>query len=292
MLQKLKKLSLVLVILLASCSTTTFIYDRINFILPWYLGSFVDLDAEQREYLDELIVPFLDWHQTNEMPFYQKILDVSESLLLSKRKIKADDIATVSVIIEDAWFRLEKGSMKWMLPLGRELSSKQIDGFLEVMSTNAQEYKNKRLSRTDEQYQQDAFERIKDNLSKFMGKLSREQIELVNQATSQFQRADRVWYEKRIAMLNELEEILVRDVGWEQELLYVMNSKGNAFSRGYSEIYSHNLNVSHEMFAAVLNIRTKEQDKRLRQQINKYRTDIENIIKQQKDNQELLNPLN
>ncbi len=46
------------------------------------------------------------------------------------------------------------------------------------------------------------------------------------------------------------------------------------------------------MFAAVLNIRTKEQDKRLRQQINKYRTDIENIIKQQKDNQELLNPLN
>jgi cell division protein ZapA (FtsZ GTPase activity inhibitor) len=71
-----------------------------------------------------------------------------------------------------------------------------------------------------------------------------------------------------------------------------MNSKGNAFSRGYSEIYSHNLNVSHEMFAAVLNIRTKEQDKRLRQQINKYRTDIDNIIKQQKDNQELLNPLN
>ena len=292
MLQKLKKLSLVLVILLASCSTTTFIYDRINFILPWYLGSFVDLDAEQREYLDELIVPFLDWHQTNEMPFYQKILDVSESLLLSKRKIKADDIATVSVIIEDAWFRLEKGSMKWMLPLGRELSSKQINGFLEVMNSNAQEYKNERLGRTDEQYQQDAFERINDNLSKFMGKLSMEQIELVNQTTSQFQRADRVWYEKRIAMLNELEEILVRDVGWEQELLYVMNSKGNAFSRGYSEIYSHNLNVSHEMFAAVLNIRTKEQDKRLRQQINKYRTDIDNIIKQQKDNQELLNPLN
>ena len=290
MLHKLKKLSLVLVILLASCSTTTFIYDRINFILPWYLGSFVDLDAEQREYLDELIVPFLDWHQTNEMPFYQKILDVSESLLLSKRKIKADDIATVSVIIEDAWFRLEKGSMKWMLPLGRELSSKQIDGLLEVMRSQAEEYKNERLDLTDEQYRQDAFDRIRNNLVKFMGELSREQTELVSKASSQLKRTDRVGFEKRIALLDELEEILVRDVGWEQELLHVMTSRGNALSG--EDIYSHNLNVSHKLFAAVLNTRSKEQDKRLRQQIEKYRTDIENTIKQQKDNQELINPLN
>ena len=290
MLQKLKKLSLVLVILLASCSTTTFVHNRIDFMLPWHLGSFVDLDAEQGDYLDELLVPFFDWHQANEMPFYLKILDASESLLLSKQKIKADDIATLSLIIEDAWFRLEQGSMKWILPLGRELSGKQIDGFIEVMRSQAVEYKNERLSRTDEQYQQDAFERIRDNLTKFMGELSREQTELVSKASSQLKRTDRVGFEKRIALLDELEEILVRDVGWEQELLHVMTSRGNALSG--EDIYSHNLNVSHKLFAAVLNTRSKEQDKRLRQQIEKYRTDIENTIKQQKDNQELINPLN
>ena len=290
MLQKLKKLSLVLVMLLASCSTTTFVHNRIDFMLPWHLGSFVDLDAEQGDYLDELLVPFFDWHQANEMPFYLKILDASESLLLSKQKIKVDDIATVSMIIDDAWFRLEKSSMKWILPLGRELSSKQIDGLLEVMRSQAEEYKNERLGLTDEQYRQDAFDRIRNNLVKFMGELSREQTELVSKASSQLKRTDRVWFEKRIALLDELEEILVRDVGWEQELLHVMTSRGNTLSGG--DIYSHNLNVSHELFAAVLNTRSKEQDKRLRQQIEKYRTDIENTIKQQKDNQELINPLN
>jgi len=292
MLEKVKKLPLILVLLLVSCSTSTFIYNRINFILPWYIGSFVDLDAEQRDYLNDLLVPFLDWHQTNEMPFYLKILDTSESLLLSKRKIRADDIATVSFIIEDAWFRLEQGSMKWMLPLGRELSSKQINDFLEVMRNKAEEYKEERLRRTDTEYRQDAFETVNKNLSKFMGKLSSEQIVLVDQATSQFQGADRVWYEKRIALLEELDRILVRDIGWEQELIYVMTADGNAFSRGYSDIYSHNLNLSHEMFAAILNARTKEQDKKLRQQIAQYRTDIENIIHQHQESQELLNPLN
>jgi hypothetical protein len=138
MLQKLKKLSLVLVILLASCSTTTFVHNRIDFMLPWHLGSFTNLNTEQEGYLDELLVPFLDWHQTNEMPFYLTILDASESLLLSKQKIKADDIATVSIIIEDAWFRLEQVSIKWILPLGRELSSKQIDGLLEIMRCRAE----------------------------------------------------------------------------------------------------------------------------------------------------------
>jgi len=259
-------------------------------MLPWHFGSFVDLDAEQEDYLDELLVPFFDWHQSNEITFYLKILDASESLLLSKQKIKADDIATLSLIIEDAWFRLEQGSMKWILPLGRELSGKQIDGFIEVMRSQVVEYKNERLSRTDEQYQQDAFERIRDNLTKFMGELSREQTELVSKASSQLQRDDDVWFDRRMALLDELEEILVRDVGWEQELLHVMTSRGNTLSGG--DIYSHNLNVSHELFAAVLNTRSKGQDKRLRQQIEKYRTDIENTIKQQKDNQELINPLN
>jgi len=259
-------------------------------MLPWHLGSFTNLNTEQEGYLDELLVPFLDWHQTNEMPFYLTILDASESLLLSKQKIKADDIATVSIIIEDAWFRLEQVSIKWILPLGRELSSKQIDGLLEIMRSRAEEYKNERLSLTDEQYRKDAFERIRNNLTKFMGELSREQTELVSKASSKLKRTDRVWFEKRIALLDELEEILVRDVGWEQELLHVMTSRGNALSG--EDIYSHNLNVSHKLFAAVLNTRSKEQDKRLRQQIEKYRTDIKNTIKQQKDNQELINPLN
>ncbi len=158
------------------------------------------------------------------------------------------------------------------------------------MRSQAEEYKNERLDLTDEQYRQDAFDRIRNNLVKFMGELSREQTELVSKASSQLKRTDRVWFEKRIALLDELEEILVRDVGWEQELLHVMTSRGNALSG--EDIYSHNLNVSHKLFAAVLNTRSKEQDKRLRQQIEKYRTDIENTIKQQKDNQELINPLN
>ena len=281
MLQKLRKLSLILVVLVAGCSTTSFLYNRINLIIPWYFGDYVDLSGEQEDYLDGLLVDYLDWHRNSEMPLYIKILDTSESLILSQRQIYKEDIANISILIENAWFRLEKGSMKWLIPITKDLSSEQIDYFINAMRIKAQEYKEDKVSRTDKKYQKELIKRTKDNLKKFMGKLNDKQREIIIKASLRLKRGDRVWFNKRKLLIDELEKILNRGFGWEQELLYLVTSKGNPFSKGYSNIYSHNLNVFHEMLAAVINARSKKQEKALLKQIDKYRVDIKNIIKQQ-----------
>ena len=59
-------LTALLVLLLTGCSTT-FLYNRLNIILPWYMGTYVDLDRQQRDYLDELLDPFLTWHREEEL---------------------------------------------------------------------------------------------------------------------------------------------------------------------------------------------------------------------------------
>lgn len=285
MLQKLRKLSLILVVLVAGCSTTSFLYNRINLIIPWYFGDYVDLSGEQEDYLDGLLVDYLDWHRNSEMPLYIKILDTSESLILSQRQIYKEDIANISILIENAWFRLEKGSMKWLLPIAKDLSDEQIDYFINAMRIKAQEYKEDKVSRTDKKYQKELIKRTNDSLKKFMGKLNDKQREIIIKASLRLKRGDRVWFNKRKLFIDELEKILNRDFGWEQELLHLVTSKGNPFSKGYSNIYSHNLNVFHEMLADVINVRSKKQEKALLKQIDRYRADIINIIKQHKDNQ-------
>ena len=285
MLQKLRKLSLILVVLVAGCSTTSFLYNRINLIIPWYFGDYVDLSGEQEDYLDGLLVDYLDWHRNSEMPLYIKILDTSESLILSQRQIYKEDIANISILIENAWFRLEKGSMKWLLPIAKDLSSEQIDYFINAMRIKAQEYKEDKVSRTDKKYQKELIKITNDNLKKFMDKLNDKQREIIIKASLRLKRGDRVWLNKRKLLIDELEKILNRDFGWEQELLHLVTSNGIPFSKGYSNIYSHNLNVFHEMLAAVINARSKKQEKALLKQIDRYRADIINIIKQHKDNQ-------
>ena len=45
------------------------------------MDDYVDLDAEQEAYLDELLVPFLAWHRAQELPVYLTALNNIEDSL-------------------------------------------------------------------------------------------------------------------------------------------------------------------------------------------------------------------
>ena len=126
-----KRLPLIFVFLLVGCSTTTFIYNRIDFLLPWYLGNYVELTRDQKQYLDELLIPFISWHRSDELPKYLEIINLTENIL--EREVKPENIATISSNIEESWFRLEKEVLVWVLPLASDLTDEQIQSFLQVM---------------------------------------------------------------------------------------------------------------------------------------------------------------
>ena len=71
---RLKKSLLILLIFITGCSSTTFVYNRIDFLLPWYLESYVDLDRDQKQDLKELLIPFFKWHREQELPEYANII--------------------------------------------------------------------------------------------------------------------------------------------------------------------------------------------------------------------------
>ena len=46
----------------------------------------------------------------------------------------------------------------------------------------------------------------------------------------------------------------------------------------YRDNYAYNINLTHHLIAAILNTRTEKQDKKLRAQLKRYRTDIKILI--------------
>ena len=141
---------MIFVFLLVGCSTTTFIYNRIDFLLPWYLGSYVELTRTQQQYLDELLIPFFSWHRSEELPQYLEIINSTENILVGE--IKPESIATISSNVEKSWFRLEREVLVWMTPLVSNLNDEQIQSFLQVMQKKATEFENKNLGRSDNEY--------------------------------------------------------------------------------------------------------------------------------------------
>jgi hypothetical protein len=267
-------------LLLAGCSSTTFVYNRLDFLLPWYLGDYVDLDRQQKKHLDQLLDPFLFWHRSEELPVYLAILDDARARL--DNTVSAEDLAQLSAEVEAAWFRLEEEALDWLLDLGEQLSDQQMTEFLAELRAKQAEYEEEYLPRSGEEYREDARDNLRDNLQDYLGRLESEQSAILLLASEQLQRSDAAWLSERARWLDTLERILQRDSGWQQRLLAAIAARDENVSQEYNDTFSHNLGVIHGAVAEVLNSRTSKQDKRLKREIDGLREDLQTLIRQGK----------
>ena len=272
-----KKILLFSLIFLVGCSSTTFIYNRIDFLLPWYLESYVDLNQEQRQKLNELLEPFFEWHREEELPKYVKIIEDFESIL--DEKIELTSIKAITHEVEQSWFRLEDNMIAWVIPMTRELSNEQITDFLKTMQTKTTQNENKYLSRNLQTYQNDNYKRIRKNLRRFIGGMNKDQLDLIDIASKEMIRVDGQWIDNRKALIENLKLILKRGDGWELDLENITH-RDDKVASNYRRTYSHNIAVNERLFVEILNSRTEKQDKKLRSQLLRYKTDIKTLIAQ------------
>lgn len=269
---------LVLLVVLTGCSSTTFVYNRLDFFIPWYLGDYADLNREQKDVLDELLRPFLAWHRTEELPQYLQVLDDIDARL--DGSISGADVGDTLDEVEQAWLRVEIRALDWLLALGADLSDEQIAQFIEELRDKQVEYEEKYLTRTEQEYREDAEENLRDNLQDMLGRLDKPQRARVVAASEALQRSDTVWLRERAEWIDLMEQLLQRQNGWQDAVRQASRTRDERQSELYRQTYEHNIGVIYDAVADVLNSRSPRQDERLRRELNKYREAIETLIAQ------------
>ena len=271
-------LTIVLLLFLQACSSTTFVYNRLDFIIPWYLDDYVDLNRQQNTSLDELLMPFLHWHRTEELPRYVAILSEVERDL--DTQVTPEMVGQRFSEVENAWLRLEEEATNWMLTLGAELSDEQIDAFLAVLQEQQEEYEEDYLSRSEEAYLEDSYDNFVDGLQDYMGRLDKGQRASLFEASARLQRMDTLWWGERAVWLVNLGAALERAPGWQQQLRAMKAAREESYSPEYTQMYAYNMTVVEEVIAKVLNSRSQKQDRRLRSRIKSLREDFEALSAQ------------
>jgi Family of unknown function (DUF6279) len=274
-----KALAMTLLLLsVVACSSTTFVYNRLDFLLPWYLDDYVDLSRSQKKYLDELLQPYLYWHRTEELARYIVILDQIDAAL--DKPLTLEDVEQVSKSFEEAWSRLETEGLKWLLALGDRLSDEQIAEFLQQLYEKQTEYEQEYLGRTDEQYLEETYENFLDSFQDYLGKLDSSQKTTLRQASAAMERVDSTWLEERSRWLEELSTLLMRESGWQDRLRLALDERDQNRSEAYQRGYEKNLAQIHRAIVAVVNNRTDRQDRKLRGKIAGFREDLRTLIEQ------------
>jgi hypothetical protein len=112
-----------------------------------------------------------------------------------------------------------------------------------------------------------------------MGGLNKEQLGLVSAASKDMIRVDGQWIANRKALIEKLKGILEREDGWELALENISH-RDDLVAQNYRKTYAHNISVNQNLLVEILNSRTDKQDLKLRTQLLKYKTDINNLINQ------------
>ena len=272
----LKKAALILVLFLGGCSSITFIYNQFDNLFPWYLESYVDLDRDQKQYLDELLTPFFQWHRVEEMPKYAQIIGDLE--LAINDEVDIENIALITHNVEESWFRLEDQMIMWATPLARELSDEQINKFIQVLKTKTTQSEKKLLARNDQVYQSDSYKSLRKNLRRFMGSLTKDQLDLVKITSQEMRRVDAERIQSRKAFNEKLSLILQREQGWEERLKKITHND-ELVAENYQSTYAFNTDLIQQLLVAILNSRNDKQDKKLRTQLSRYKADINSLNK-------------
>ena len=272
----LKKAALILVLFLGGCSSITFIYNQFDNLFPWYLESYVDLNRDQKQYLDELLTPFFQWHRVEEMPKYAQIIGDLE--LAINDEVDIESITLITYNVEESWARLEDQMIMWVIPLARELSDEQITKFIQVLRTKTAQSEKKLLLRNDQVYQSDSYKSLRKNLRRFMGSMTKDQLELVKITSKEMKRTDGERIQSRKVFIEKLNLILQKEQGWEERLEKITHSD-ELVAENYQSTYDFNTVLIQQLLVAILNSRNDKQDKKLRTQLSRYKSDINSLNK-------------
>ncbi|MDB4261596.1 DUF6279 family lipoprotein [bacterium] len=276
---KTSKFYLLLALLfIGGCSSTTFVYNRLDFLLPWYLDDYVELDRAQETFLDAQLQPFLAWHRSEELPRYTQILDDITRRL--DGPLTGQDVAAISLEFEQAWLRLEGRSLEWLLALGERLTEDQVQQFLDELWKQQEKYQKKYLERSDREYREDSYDSLVDSVQDYLGRLSKPQKQLLETASGELLRSDATWLRERAAWLQRLGVMMRREPGWQQAIRDAVQQRSETVSVDYVELYEHNLAVIHSALAQVLNSRSEKQDQRLRKKLTNLREDLQVLAAQ------------
>jgi len=268
------------VVLLAACSTTTFLYNRLDFLVPWYVDDYVALSPEQDRELERLLQPFLQWHRYQELPRYAALLAQVDDMLDAPLTLANAEV--LSREVEIASDRIQTRSLDWLLPMGAELSDDQVAELIDNLREKQQELEDEYLERDLAEYREDTYERLLENCQDYLGRLDPAQREILEAAVAELQRFDGLWLEERSRWTVHLEGLLQREPDWQQAVREAVAERWQSSSEEYRATYQHNLRTIQGALVAVVDTRSERQDRRLRRKLGNLREDFLALSREQR----------
>jgi hypothetical protein len=265
-------------ILLAGCSQIGLTYRHLDLIIPWSLNDYLDMNATQKDWLDERLKEHLNWHCSTQIPGYLTWLDrlegmvetnqVNETQLKARTAEARQAIATISQEITPS-----------AVELLRQLNDQQVAEMEAAFAKDMRKHEADFVDQPLDQQIRDRAQRMEKRLNPWVGKLNPVQKDRVMQWSTSLGEQNRLWIDNRA----HWQSLLVTAVkqrqapDFDQKIARLLQDRETFWTPEYRQAYDHTEQAAISLITDLMAQSSPEQRQKLLDKIADVRQDFTNL---------------
>ena len=209
----------VLIGLLTACSRVQLVYNQLDWLLPYYVETYIDLSDEQGAYLERQVEALLTWHCSTQVSAYADLLREANADFQQGR-MSPERLENYSARVESYWQQLMRQVSPTIAGLLLDASDEQIEELFEQFDRRNHKWLAEFREKSNRELQEDYRRSMTNELERWFGPLSSAQQQavlawserLVPLAEEGFKMRQR-WRARLSELLNQREDVSVFQAG-------------------------------------------------------------------------------
>ncbi|SED69790.1 DUF6279 family lipoprotein [Pseudomonas anguilliseptica] len=265
-------LLLCLSLLISACSRAGLAYRNLDWLLPWRLNDYLNLDSQQQAWLKPRLQTHLQWHCSAELPRYIDWLHTTESILAKPQPDSAqllEQFAQFDAALKRIGIEITPTAIELLQGLSEQQVSELYTALDEDNLEDRQDFLDPPLTTQISERQT----RMQERLRPWLGRLNKVQTEHIADWANSLGEQNRLWLENRQLWQAELRKVVAeRDsTDFAERLTPLLQQRERFYSDEYRASYGRTRQALATLFSQLLSSSDKAQRERLSHRLRDLR---------------------
>ncbi|MCP1420498.1 putative damage-inducible protein DinB [Pseudomonas laurylsulfativorans] len=275
-----KHIAVVLSVTLAlgACSRVGLAYRNLDVIIPWTLSDYLDMNGEQKSWLDDRLKEHLSWHCTTQLPGYLDWLDRLQTMIESNQVTDAALQARAQEA-EQAIAETARAIVPSAIELLQGLDDKQVAEMNEAFAKDRRKRQEEYLKPSLEQQISERGARMEKRLNDWLGPLSSAQQQRVTTWSNALGDQNTQWLANRVHWQKQFSAAVAQRQSpqFPQRVETLLVNRESLWTPAYRQAFARTEAQARSLFVDLMAQSTPTQRERLLKKIEGVRKDFSDL---------------
>jgi hypothetical protein len=269
---------LTIALTLGACSRVGLAYRNLDVIIPWTLSDYLDMNGEQKSWLNERLKEHLSWHCTTQLPGYLDWLDRLQTMIATNQVTDAALQARAHEA-EQAIAETAREITPSAIELLQGLDDKQVAEMNDAFAKDQRKRQEEYLKPSLDQQIKERGARMEKRLNDWLGPLSATQQQRVTTWSSTLGEQNTQWLANRVHWQKQFSAAVAQRQSpqFPQRIETLLVNRQSLWTPAYRQAFANTEAQARSLFVDLMAESTPNQRERLLKKIEGVRKDFSDL---------------